>query len=57
MKTVTMTATVTRNIMTGMRYEGEEFLLLPVLKGELFAFGVSGSKLFMNFELELLEFI
>jgi hypothetical protein len=31
--------------------------LLPMLKDELFAFGVSGSKLFMNFELELLEFI
>ena len=37
-----------------MRYELEpEFLLFPVLKGELlFAFGVSGNRLFINFELE-----
>jgi len=44
---------MTRNIINGIIYEVEaEFLLFPVLKGELFAFAVSGSKLFINFELE-----
>jgi len=54
-----MTATITRNMTTGMRYELEElFLLLPMLNTELlFAFGVKGNKLFINLELEPLEFI